>query len=339
MMKLHYAGQSGKGFGWGVANHYLKQEIARLVNLTEDPSEADVVVMPLLNHDLDPVSNARGRINLAYTFFESQLGTSAKKNADTYNVVFAGSSWCVARLAERNIHNAFPLIQGVDKLIFKWAPPRPRDGHFRIFTGGKFEWRKGQDLVIAAFRELIKTHPTAHLVCAWHNPWPSLFSTMANSPYIDTAANGSTQAQFFANLLLVNGIPFDRFTILPQMSHEKMAEEMAATDCGLFPNRCEGGTNLVAMEYASIGRPIVANALTGHADIRDAITHKIFATEDSMGWAVQTIDEIHAKLVIAASVEPSPILTAPVWEWSTAARKIVETAQSIDLQTWRWHNL
>jgi hypothetical protein len=114
---------------------------------------------------------------------------------------------------------------------------------------------------------------------------------------------------------------------------------MSATDCGLFPNRCEGGTNLVAMEYASIGRPIVANALTGHADIRDAITHKIFATEDSMGWAVQCIDEIHAKIVIAASVDPSPILTAPVWEWSTAARKIVETAQSIDLQAWRWHNL
>lgn len=339
MIKIHYAGQPGQGFGWGVANHYLRTEIARLTPLVDLPEKADVVVMPLANHDLDPATPARARINLAITFFESQLGERARENAHRYNAVFAGSSWCVARLAERDIHNASPLIQGVDKRVFQWAPPRPRDGHFRIFSGGKFEWRKGHDLVIAAFRRLIENHPTAHLVCAWHNPWPGLFATMADSPHIDTAANGGTQEQFFANLLLINGIPLHRFTILPHLTHGQLAAEMAATDCGLFPNRCEGGTNLVAMEYASIGRPIVANALTGHADIRNAITHKIFATEDSMGWAVQTIDEIHANLVIAASAEPTPILTAPVWEWSTAARKIVETAQAIDLQAWRWHHL
>ena len=47
MIKIHYAGEPGQGFGWGVANHYLRTEIARLTPLVDFPEKADVVVMPL----------------------------------------------------------------------------------------------------------------------------------------------------------------------------------------------------------------------------------------------------------------------------------------------------
>ena len=39
------------------------------------------------------------------------------------------------------------------------------------------------------------------------------------------------------------------------------------SDVGLFPNRCEGGTNLVLMEYMACGRPVVASYFTGHKDV------------------------------------------------------------------------
>jgi glycosyltransferase involved in cell wall biosynthesis len=46
-----------------------------------------------------------------------------------------------------------------------------------------------------------------------------------------------------------------------------MARIYQNTDIGLFPNRCEGGTNLVLMEYMACGKPVIAGYSTGHRDI------------------------------------------------------------------------
>jgi len=52
--------------------------------------------------------------------------------------------------------------------------------------------------------------------------------------------------------------------LVPQ---EKQRELFAATDIGLFPNRCEGGTNLVLMEYMACAKPVIASHTSGHRDI------------------------------------------------------------------------
>ena len=44
-----------------------------------------------------------------------------------------------------------------------------------VFSGGKFELRKGQDVVIRAYRVLEDRHPDVMLVNAWFNPWPDVF--------------------------------------------------------------------------------------------------------------------------------------------------------------------
>ena len=46
-----------------------------------------------------------------------------------------------------------------------------------------------------------------------------------------------------------------------------MAHIYKNSDIGLFPNRCEGGTNLMLMEYMACGKPAIASAQTGHKDI------------------------------------------------------------------------
>jgi glycosyltransferase involved in cell wall biosynthesis len=46
-----------------------------------------------------------------------------------------------------------------------------------------------------------------------------------------------------------------------------MGEVYRDTDCGLFPNRCEGGTNLVLMEYMACGKPVIAANNSGHRDV------------------------------------------------------------------------
>ena len=63
------------------------------------------------------------------------------------------------------------FIQGVDL-------PRGRGERFIVYSGGKLEHRKGQDIVVAAFREFVKTHPDAVLATTWHNQWPMTMAGM-----------------------------------------------------------------------------------------------------------------------------------------------------------------
>jgi glycosyltransferase involved in cell wall biosynthesis len=319
-MKIHYSGQQGGPFGWGTFGAAMAREFQR-AGVWAERDSADVIFQPLADNNFTP-SAPLGKRNVAMSFFEFALGPDAKANAGKFETVFVGSTWCQQRCAEAGIHNTRVLIQGVDGDIFKPQPPREPDGTIRIFSGGKFEYRKGHDLVIAAFREFAKVHPEAHLVCAWHNPWPALFKTMAHTKVISPLAHGATQPEFFRSLLRNNGLADSQFTILPQLSHADLAREMAHTDFGLFPNRCEGGNNLVLQEYASCGRRIVANAMTGHADVREAITHRIYATKDENHWAVQSVQEI-ADAMNGAMMYPQ-MNPAPVWTWEAAARTVLD---------------
>lgn len=334
-MKLHFPASPAGPYGWGCFGQNMTRELAKSAELC-GPDEADVVFMPLATHDFEPASSARGKINLAMTFFEFPLGPNAAANAAKYDVVFAGSTWCLDRMRERGITNGALLIQGVDETIFSPQPPRKPDGQFRVFSGGKFEYRKGQDLVIAAFREFTKSVPEAHLVCSWFNPWPQLMANMMESKCIDARVcalpgiSGFRQEVIFKVLLQENGLADSQFTILPQLSQQALAAEMANTDCGLFPNRCEGGTNLVLMEYASLGREIVANRATGHKDVDRAITAVIPFDLDENGWANQNLKSIVFGLT---EVHREPMdfqhIVPPSWPWSEPARIVLKTATEL----------
>ena len=330
---LHYAFYTpgASGYGWATCNNSLIKELQNHFALVNDPVGADVCFMPLADHNLNPATQATGKVRLAYTFFESPLGPDASRNAALYDCVFCGSSWCLDRLKDAGISNTKVLIQGVDGGIFQPGPRRP-DHQFRIFSGGKFERRKGQDIAVEAFREFLKHNPDAHLVCAWHNPWPNLIP-------ITVKKNGEKihlpQEELFTTYLLSKGIPREAFTILPKLEHTKLCAEMQNTDVGLFTNRCEGGTNLVLMEYLATGNPAVANIETGHKDLWDAkdangLRSNIFpfpAGIDSNHWAIQ--DPAHVALALETARTHGRNRPSQNWTWAQAAEKIAREAQAI----------
>jgi len=330
MKTMHFAGSPGTGYGWGVFNANMYRELDKhFVMVTSNHDPVDVCFMPV-DGAFRPLTPARGKVNVCMNFFESPLEPDARENAAQFDVCFVGSTWCQQRCAEAGILNTRVLIQGVDGDIFKPQPPRGPDGTIRIFSGGKFEYRKGQDLVIAAFREFVKVHPEAHLVCAWHNPWPQLMlaAVCDKRCALNPKASGQTQEEYLESLLVINGIPRESFTILPQLSQHDLAREMANTDFGLFPNRCEGGTNLVLMEYAALGREIVANVLTGHADVENAISMPIEATEDENHWALQPVANITDAMRDAADY-PRSDFTGCSWTWEDAAKTVLSEIDNL----------
>jgi len=247
-----------------------------------------------------------GSPSIGVAFLEqATLSPQGRQRADRYARIITGSHWNEQVLRRAGVAAVTTVLQGVDTALYH---PAPRTGlfpgRFVIFSGGKLEYRKGQDLVLAAFRAFRQRHPEALLVAAWQSHW---------TPFIDNAAglrdivpprrdrDGIPDVPGWA---VANGIPADAIIAIPHIPNLIMPYVVREADVALFANRCEGGTNLVAMECLACGIPTILSANTGHLDL---LGHDIaLALErqaelpggpgDTTDWGESDVDEMVEKL-------------------------------------------
>ena len=277
---LHLGLVAGNGYGWGVCSRYLIRELSRLTDcrvLSDADGSASngelegSLFQALTGVDFFPMfPKARARRNYGYTFFENELTRHSLENAKTYDLVLAGSSWCRDRLLERGIANCDVLIQGIDPQLFHPAGEEPDEDRFILFSGGKFELRKGQDLVLRAVKVLQDKYPDIWLVNCWYNLWPESMRLMESSKHIRFEAREGSWQEVMRRTYELNGLDASRIVTCDLMAPELLPELYRRTHLGVFPNRCEGGTNLVLMEYMACGRPAVVSYATGHTDVATA---------------------------------------------------------------------
>src|SRR6185437_8484478 len=152
---------------------------------------------------------------------------------------------------------------GVDISLYHPAPRAGLfPGRFAVFSGGKLEFRKGQDLVLAAFRAFRQRHKEALLLTAWHSPWPGLADEAVAHPGIVPPKPGPDGTPDVAGWAVANGIPADSIIAIGRTPNIAMPHVIREADVALFANRCEGGTNLVAMECLASGVPCILSANT-----------------------------------------------------------------------------
>lgn len=255
---------TGSAHGWGVAGEHLRQEIAKL------PALDNVTLHGVRTIAFDPFDpSAWNRINIGYCFFEDTITVLnfTRHAAKTWDFIVAGSSWCEQHLRIGGVRNTATVLQGVDSSIFYPGPKWSHQDRFVVFSGGKFELRKGQDLVMAAMRTFMERHDDALFSCAWYNQWPFSLATMELSKLIAYRHRESDCLDILAETLAANGIPLDRVLLHPLLDNQQMRLVYQNSDIGLFPNRGEGGNNLVMCEYMACGRTVIASDMTGHADV------------------------------------------------------------------------
>jgi glycosyltransferase involved in cell wall biosynthesis len=211
----------------------------------------------------------RGSRRVGLSFTTHRLAKRVAEEARAYfDVIAAGSEWC-RRLLESMALPAVTVPQGIDPLLFNGG--RADKLYFRdrfvVFSGGKFEFRKAQDVVLRACKVLQDRHRDVLLVTAWFNFWPQAMRTMVQSPHILFAPRGGDYHSILHDVLGDNGIDLRRVINLSPLSNVHMPQVYQNTDVGLFPNRCEAGTNLVLMEYMACGKAAIATAGTGQGDI------------------------------------------------------------------------
>jgi glycosyltransferase involved in cell wall biosynthesis len=243
------------------------------------------------------------------------------------------------------------LHQGIDFERFKvqpWTPFETRNGihhpstinhqpstKFVVFSGGKFEFRKGQDIVAAALRLFMRQHPDVVLLAAWHNAWPQSKASMSNSWLMPE------WQQPYAEL------PTERVFVIPPLKNAQTPALYAQAHIGVFPNRCEAGTNMVMCEFMASGRPVIATAATGQADVflpdPSTINHQpstncgpyllTTGTVDPAGWFNCNVSDVLAYLEHAyehrAELEARGQACRRLVEkftWRACARKIAQAA-------------
>lgn len=252
-----------------------------------------------------------GASNHALTFFErGRLRDFEREIYNRFDSVTAGSSWNGDLLREIGVRNVQVCFQGIDPSRFHPAPARGLfPGRFVIFSGGKMEFRKGQDIVLRAVSEFAKKHDDVLLINVWGNRWGDGFGygLYSNSPHIETPPPPTPDRRvdmppWFAAF----GINEQQVVAFNHYPHEQTPLLMREADVALFPNRCEGGTNLVAMETMACGVPTILSANTGHMDIiaegaclplrQQGPVRVSYEEYDTTGWGESSIEEILAHL-------------------------------------------
>ena len=144
-------------------------------------------------------------------------------------------------LRGQGLDNTRTIIQGVDPMVFNPAASRKTlfEDRFVIFSGGKFELRKGQDLVVRAFAELARHHDDVLLVASWFNPWANYMDSMRLSRHISYRPGDGFEATM-NNLLADHGLTRENVLLLPPTPHHEMARVYKNCDLGIFPQPLRG---------------------------------------------------------------------------------------------------
>lgn len=259
-------------FGWTAGWVDLAREMRKLTPIAaigqegDYPADFDAPVIDLIrNYTLLPCNpHVRSRKrNIGFGFPEETelIKRYALNGRRWWHHLVGGSTWCADSLRAAGLDNVSAIVQGVDCDRFCPGEPRDEDGHFVIYSGGKAEFRKSQDIVLKAVGVMMQRHADVYLVADWHNPWQFSFDTLRATALFSGGATIEDAA-------VVCGVDLKRANINMQLATlDQMRAHYRAADVALFPNRAEAGTNMPLMQCMACGTPAIATYAHGHKDV------------------------------------------------------------------------
>jgi len=219
-----------------------------------------------------------------------------------YTHLLTGSSWNKEILENATGREVKVIHEGIDPNLFC---PGSKSGAlpeaFYIYSAGKVEYRKAQDVVLLAFKRFVQKHPEARLVTLWQSP----HADMANG------FKGLTDAPLWLN---EKGLDISRWAddngidpakvidlgVVPNYCLPPILREM---DVMLAPSRCESCQSLPVMEAMACGVPVIYGYHTGMKDLAQLghcltrqtpipASSEYFFPDTSLEWYESDPDEI-----------------------------------------------
>lgn len=370
--------QCGQLTGWGQFGAHFARTCTNAgyrVILPAQPDPAGVLPMdrPLLSSLVGPIPEKEpgflcmaignqmeerpeglpDHIKVAGIIFCEDTGAIDPLKLNAYDVIVAGSRWTERVLREKGVERVVLAHQGYDSRVFFPSPtvdhgtrmdyPKPPDRPM-VFSGGKLEVRKGQDIVVEAFKRFRQTPEgkDAVLVVAWDNAWPATMEGIWLSGYVKgvpTVKNGRCE---IGPWLIANGLPADSFIDCGRLTPPELAHVLRSCTVGVFPNRAESGQNLVLTEALASGLYCVTTGQHGQADAAEHYAPiapwllnpmaaptvvpagcRLYKSTD--GWVEADPDEIVAAIGAAHGIaHPDNDSYSRYWSWDVRGPAMAE---------------
>lgn len=340
-------------------------DLERLVS-TGLPEGDGWLFMPLGNGSGPrPTIDDRPDLKVAGIIFVEDTGSIDAAALNTYDVIVAGSRWTERVLKEKGVERVVLCHQGYDGRVF-FPPPEPpmeriqqcegssffervpiprrerKPSRPMIFSGGKLEFRKGQDIVVEAFRRFRATPEgkDAVLVTNWQNLWPNTMDGIWLSGYVKGVPVVRNGRADIVGWLEKNGLPRESVIDCGFMSQPEVAQVMRSCTVAVFPNRAESGTNLPLVEALATGIPCVMAGVHGQADSANhyapvppwllqragTVPAGCPLYHSTEGWTEPDPEEVVEGLRFTFDT-PRQTHYADYWDWSARGPAIVDAVQ------------
>ena len=269
--------------------------------------------------------------HIAFPIFELNQFTKAEKWSLSHNdKILVCSEWA-KQIAEQETSIETSVVPlGVDRDILKPFKSGRRETVF--FNCGKWEVRKGHDILVECFNKAFDYNDEVELWMMCHNPF---YSQQQQDEWINLYKNSKLG---------------DKIRIIPrQKDHRDVYNIMKQTDCGVFPARAEGW-NLELLEMLSCGKHVITTNYSGHTEfcsVKNSMLVDVTSLESAIDgvwfhgqgmWAsigedqkdqiISHMREVHKQKKEGDLVQNSDgIITANEFSWENSAKKFVEAIE------------
>lgn len=164
--------------------------------------------------------------------------------------LLVASHWAKQVIIDNNIEvDTYVVPLGVDGAIFNENIPAKKTTTTVFFNCGKWEIRKGHEILIRAFNKAFEPDDDVKLMMHCQNPF------LTNDSHWHILCAKSKLGK--ENKISVSKTRFD--------TQIELARYMMQADCGVFPTSAEGW-NLELLEMMSMGKLVIATDYSGHTE-------------------------------------------------------------------------
>jgi glycosyltransferase involved in cell wall biosynthesis len=221
-----------------------------------------------LYHQFDLAQHVGKGPHCAMPIFElNQFKPNELHHLKSQDVVFANSHWAGEVLRDNGVPegNIFFSPLGVDTSVFRFNPymmDKDLPGKPTVFLNvGKWELRKGHDVLLEAFNRAFEPTDNVRLVMNCHNPCRSI---LIRSDEDSQKYNDDWMRSYFTSKMR----PKIHFTPGRLPTQADVAALMESADCGVFPSRAEGW-GLESAEMLAMGKHVIITNYSAHTEYAD----------------------------------------------------------------------
>jgi len=272
-------------------------------------------------------------LHIGFPIFELDTFNNIEKHQlNSLDKIFVCSNWAKKVILDnikidKNKVHVIPL--GVDTDIFK-PYDMPTNETTKFFNCGKWEIRKGHDILVDWFNSAFTQSDNVELYMMCENPFLS-----------------KEEEKEWNNLYKNSKLGSKIHLISRKNTQEEVYNIMTQMHCGIFPSRAEGW-NLELLEMMSCGRPVITTDYSAHCEFcndnnsflinvfdkkEKAYDGKWFhgygnwaeLTESCKDQAINYMREIHnINQSTGLSLNSEGITTAKKFTWKNTTRRILD---------------